>query len=179
METLPPINNSLILSCCFDFVLTCFLLGIQACSALLSNQDQLEHLFISNNGLDTAAAELIAELLLFRKPTKLKTLHIVNNLLRDGGGIALASILQESPDLEDLRLSATRIGTEGSLKIVKALHSTANLRHLDLADSNLEGEGSIVLAQALLKQKDLVYLNLGGTGTHIECVEPHIYRPEG
>lgn len=98
--------------------------GVNACSRLLQEQQQLERMFFNNNGLDTAAAQRIQEIMLHQKPTKLRLFHCFNNLLRDGGASALAPVLANSPDLTDVRFSATRFGVKGGLAISEALQHT-------------------------------------------------------
>jgi Ran GTPase-activating protein (RanGAP) involved in mRNA processing and transport len=44
--------------------------GIHACRGVLEGQDDLHTLLICNNGLSAEAAQLVAELLLYRAPTK-------------------------------------------------------------------------------------------------------------
>jgi Ran GTPase-activating protein 1 len=144
--------------------------GIHAIRGLLESQSALEELYITNNGLDTAAAQLVAELLLFRKPTSLKVLHCINNLLRDGGGEALATVFAESPSLESVILTATRIGSEGGLAIARSLVATKSLRVLDLSDNNFDEEGSKLMAKALSEQPHLQSLNLSSTGLGDEGV---------
>jgi len=145
--------------------------GIIALRNLLDNQHNLQELYINNNGLDTAAAELIAELLLFQKPTKLRTVHCINNLLSNGGGTALATVFAESPDLESVIITATRIGSEGGLSLAKGLSGTKNLRHLDLSDNTFDEEGSQILANSLSDQPNLISLNLASTGLGDDGIE--------
>jgi hypothetical protein len=81
-------------------------------------------MYFNNNGLDTAAAERIQEIFLHQKPTKLHLFHCFNNLLRDGGAIALAPVISNSPQLTDVRFSATRFGVQGGKAISESLQST-------------------------------------------------------
>lgn len=97
---------------------------MNACFNLLNGQQRLERLYFNNNGLDTAAAERIQEILLHQKPTKLKLFHCFNNLLRDGGATALAPVISNSPELTDIRFSATRFGKTGGQAICESLNST-------------------------------------------------------
>lgn len=64
---------------------------------LLSQQTELEVLLVNNNGIDEEGAARLAEVLLSQEQTKYKKLHIVNNLLRDGGAQAMSKVRPNIP----------------------------------------------------------------------------------
>ncbi|KAF4314884.1 hypothetical protein JM18_009601 [Phytophthora kernoviae] len=138
--------------------------GVRACFGLLLNQEELQHVYFCNNGISAAAAGVIAEeVLLFRgedTPTKLKTFHFYNNMSGDGGAIALAKLLPLSPELTDLRFSATRAQRAGSLAFATALASLNKLEKLDLSDNTFKAEGALAIAKAVKGSPNLVDVNL-------------------
>jgi Ran GTPase-activating protein 1 len=139
--------------------------GILACKALLEEKENLEKLWVNNVGLAPEAAEALAELLLFRQPTKLRLLHCFNNLLVDRGAAAFKKILAQSPLLEDVRFSATRFTKLGGLSVADGLlqSGSTSLRRMDLSDNSFGGSASTVLQQLLVKQPNLEFLSLGDT----------------
>ncbi|PXF50100.1 RAN GTPase-activating protein 1 [Gracilariopsis chorda] len=124
--------------------------GVRAIGELLTNQEKLKELLLCNNGLAADAGDLITSALLETKPTSLVKLHFHNNLLETPGSIALAPIVEHSPDLEDFRFSSLRIGREGAVRICKALQPRfQTLRYLNLADNSFGQEGAEALADAV------------------------------
>uniref|UniRef100_M4BIC4 Uncharacterized protein n=1 Tax=Hyaloperonospora arabidopsidis (strain Emoy2) TaxID=559515 RepID=M4BIC4_HYAAE len=133
--------------------------GVRACFGLLQHQEELQHIYLCNNGLSAAAARVIADdVLLFRgldTPTKLESFHFYNNMSGDRGAMALAKILPLSPLLKDLRFSATRAQREGSLVFATALASLTKLEKLDLSDNTFKAPGAKAIAAAV---KNMPYL---------------------
>jgi Ran GTPase-activating protein (RanGAP) involved in mRNA processing and transport len=99
-----------------------------------------------------------------QKPTKLKTFHVWNNLLNDAGGISVASLIKDSSSLQDLRISSTRISSDGCLAICESLtvRTLTGFLRLDLSDNNCQ-KAAPILATFLSAQKSLKSLNLGDT----------------
>ena len=83
--------------------------GVRKCAGGLASLDTLERVYFCNNGLSAEAGTVIAELLLAKGPTRLKLLHVFNNMLGGPGAIAFAPILEQSPELEDFRFATTRV----------------------------------------------------------------------
>jgi len=139
--------------------------GIHSLRTLIGNKKNIEEFYINNNGLDTEALELIQELLLHETPTKLRIVNCINNLLRDGGGKAMAAVVAASPCLENLIVTATRIGPDGGTDMARALCTSATnrLQILDLSDNNFNKEGRKLLAKALKDQPYLTSINLAST----------------
>ncbi|KAG7376815.1 RAN GTPase-activating protein 2 [Phytophthora boehmeriae] len=136
--------------------------GVRACFGLLLEQAELQHVYFCNNGISAAAAGVIAEVLLFRgedAPTKLQTFHFYNNMSGDGGAVALAKLLPLSPELTDLRFSATRAQREGSLAFATAMASLHKLEKLDLSDNTFKAEGARAIAKAVKGSPNLVDVN--------------------
>ncbi|KAF0695478.1 Aste57867_13721 [Aphanomyces stellatus] len=137
--------------------------GVRACFGILERQEQLERLYLCNNGLSAESAQVIADTLLFQgktTATKLKTFHFYNNMSGDGGAKALATLFPAVPALEDLRFSTTRSQREGCRVFAAALSALSNLKRVDLSDNTFGDEGAVVLAAALAKQSQLEVLNL-------------------
>ena len=149
--------------------------GIRACMGVLQAQDKLERLYFCNNGISSAAAGVIAdEVVLFRGediPTKLRLFHFYNNMSGDGGAEALARILPLSPELTDLRFSATRAGRAGCSSFAKNMVGLANLCHVDLSDNTFGIEGARELVPALRGCSQLQTLNLRDTSIEDEGAE--------
>jgi len=138
--------------------------GIKACHGVLKEKEDLECLKLCNNGLSVAAMEELTELLTFRTPTKLKTLHFYNNMSGDGGAAACARLLAWCPELVDFRFSGTRALQPGSRDIAGALQGHTTIQKLDLADNTFGGENSGLLAAALQEMPCLSWLNLRDCG---------------
>ena len=92
--------------------------------------------------------------------TDLRKLHFFNNMQDDGGGIAVARIVEKSPFLEDFRLSSTRCKNAGGAALGVALGAFGNLRRLDLKDNSFGGPGGLALAKALATQGQIEELVL-------------------
>jgi len=143
--------------------------GILACSGVLKEQDSLVSLRLCNNGLSCQAMDTVTDLLLFRKPTRLMSVHFYNNMSGDGGALALAKLLAECPCLQDLRFSGTRALRPGSLAVAKALQEHKTMVRLDLADNVFPEEGGLELAKALEDQPSLNWLSLRDCGMEDEA----------
>lgn len=149
--------------------------GIREIQSIISGQLSLESLKLCNNGLAADAGSVIASALTERTPTKLKLLHFHNNLLESAGAMALAPIVEASPDLEDFRFSALRLHHDGASRICDALSCVPeNLKRLNLSDNNFGAGGGRSLGSALSKTRNLVELllrdcALGDEGTSFVC----------
>lgn len=123
--------------------------GVEACREMLSLQEELEVLSFNNCGISAEAMRSIADILLFRVPTRLKMLHFSNNMSGSGGAIALADVVAASPMLEDFRFASSRGGGPGAVALAQALATTRRLRRLDLHDNIFAAEGGAALAAML------------------------------
>lgn len=125
--------------------------GIRAVGSLLAGQDKLTELFLCNNGLAADAGKLITASLLETAPTALVKLHFHNNLLETPGSIALAPVVEQSPNLIDFRFSSLRLGRNGAVRICDALKPrlAENLKRLNISDNSFGEEGALALAEAL------------------------------
>lgn len=123
--------------------------GVEACREMLSLQEALEVLSFNNCGISAEAMRSIADILLFRVPTRLTTLHFSNNMSGSGGAIALADVVAASPHLEDFRFASSRGGGPGAVALAQALAGTRRLRRLDLHDNIFAAEGGAALAAML------------------------------
>ena len=149
--------------------------GVRCCEAILLNKQCLEALWFNNNGISAECAAVIVEIVTSTQPTKLRLFHFHNNMSGPAGAVALATIVQSSPLLRDLRFSGTRCLTDGSLAMAKGVAALVETQvaaggaglfvNLDLADNSFGGEGSALLAQAISAgQPALRVLNLRDAG---------------
>jgi Ran GTPase-activating protein (RanGAP) involved in mRNA processing and transport len=162
--------------------------GVAACRPLLSSVESLKRLTFNNDGLSAEAMNEIRDLLLFRgpdTPTVLDKLHFWNNMSGDGGGTAIASVVELSPLLSDFRLSSTRCGSEGGANILKALGARCTLRHVDLSDNTFGGAAAPLLRSLVSNNLQLITLNLSdlsleneAVATVLECLSVGVARPE-
>lgn len=143
--------------------------GVEECKAVLLG-DNIQRLYVCNNGLSAEAAELLAKILIreagvvegsdSKKTPPLELLHFYNNMAGDGGARAIANIVVACPQLVDFRFSATRSTAAGCESIAAAIATLPNLRRLDVSDNNFKGKAGEVLVQALKNKTQLEYLNL-------------------
>ena len=97
--------------------------GVEACRGLLTGLETLEDVAFCNDGLSAEACDAIADMLLFRAPTRLRRLHFFNNMSGDGGGVAIGRILAQSPNMADFRMSSVRCAAEGGAALFASLAS--------------------------------------------------------
>jgi len=146
--------------------------GVEECKTVLLG-DNIQRLYVCNNGLSAEAAELLAKILIreasvvgavegsdSKKTPPLELLHFYNNMAGDGGARAIANIVVACPQLVDFRFSATRSTVAGCESIAAAIATLPNLRRLDVSDNNFKGKAGEVLVQALKNKTQLEYLNL-------------------
>jgi Ran GTPase-activating protein 1 len=148
--------------------------GVAACRPLLSSVESLKKLTFNNDGLSKEAMNEIRDLLLFRgpdSPTVLEKLHFWNNMSGDGGATAISSVILQSPDLSDFRLSSTRCGSEGGADLVKALSTRTNLQKIDLADNTFGSGVAPLLGPLISNNRNLMHLNLSDLSLDNEGVE--------
>lgn len=134
--------------------------GLAPLRTLLTDRQYLEEIYFCNCGISAESAQTIAELLLYRTPTKLRVIEFFNNMSGSDGAIATSKLVEASPDLEKFRFASSRCGREGGVAIAKALRN-AQFRHLDLHDNTLGVPTAKSLAITLLKQRRVEYLDIG------------------
>ncbi|KAL6614598.1 hypothetical protein ACP70R_036868 [Stipagrostis hirtigluma subsp. patula] len=132
--------------------------GVRAFSELLKSQENLEELYVMNDGISREAAQALSELI--PSTEKLKVLHFHNNMTGDEGAMSVAEIVKRSPNLESFRCSATRIGSDGGVTLAKALGTCTRLKKLDLRDNLFGVDAGIALSKTLPNLPDLVELYL-------------------
>jgi hypothetical protein len=84
--------------------------------------------------------------------TNLRTFQMAKNCLIAAGCHQVARIVARSPQLEDLKVSGTRVPSVGTLALVRTLlaNGALRLRRLDLSDNSFEAADSYeALAQLL------------------------------
>lgn len=150
--------------------------GVRACDAILLKKKCLQQLWFNNNGISAECAEVIAKTVLSNNPTSLRLFHFHNNMSGPKGAEHLATIVVNSPKLQDLRFSGTRCLSEGSLAFAQGIADLAAKQfaaegkglfvRLDIADNCFGEDGGALLAKVLSNQPHLEFLNLrdGGLG---------------
>ena len=123
--------------------------GLDALLPLFMGAAPLVHLKTCNNGMSSAAAHQLKDVLTSKGVTSLESFHYFNNMSGDDGAKAIAEIVQKSPDLTDLRFSGTRAGRAGSLVFAEALRARQLLVTVDLADNTFGTDGGQLLGEWL------------------------------
>lgn len=96
--------------------------GVVACKpALVSALDTLERVYFCNNGLSSEAGKILCDILLAKGPSKLKLLHVHNNMLGEGGAKEISPFIEQCPTLEDFRFTTTRVPEAGGVALSTAL----------------------------------------------------------
>jgi Ran GTPase-activating protein (RanGAP) involved in mRNA processing and transport len=141
---------------------------------LLSRQRGLRVVRFQNCGISGEAAEEIRKALCGEEgvpPSSLRELWFYNNMSGDEGGAAIAALARQSPGLELLRVSTTRVGRAGGRALADAVGSLRCLRELDVADNIFGDEFGAALGAALcvlppapLVRLDISDVNLGDAG---------------
>ena len=117
--------------------------GVNVCEPLLSSSETLEGIAFKNDGLSAEACEEITRLFLkLGSPTRLKKLHFWNNMSGDGGAVAIAKLLKQSPYIEDFMMATTRCGEGGGVVLCKALKHCTMLHTVDMNDNTFNVSGA-------------------------------------
>jgi Ran GTPase-activating protein 1 len=141
--------------------------GVQACAALLRNQQQsLRRLWCDNDGLSKGAVAVLVEMLLGdADKLPLELLHLHNNMMGNGGGKALGPLFAKCPEISDIRVSGTRMFDKGTTAIFRALDESAaaGIQRLDFGGTTI-GDGAIQFAENVVRRsKQLAYVNFADT----------------
>ncbi len=136
--------------------------GIRALEPALSALEKLEEIKFMNNGLSELSVDLLSNFL----PTdNLRVLHFHNNMSGSGGAIAVASIIQKTPQLSDFRMSSSRVRSDGGLPMIQALSKSAGtLVKLNLSDSMFDEECTEALLASFPQLVNLTDLIVRDTG---------------
>ena len=129
--------------------------GVAACVTVIRDQPQLEELILTNNGLAKTSTKLLRMHLCTRSQTSLKVFHCTLNCIESEGLKDITEIVKKSPNLEHLRLSSLRAGSDATSELCKALSNCASLRVLDLSDNGFNETGVDALSETLKYQKHL------------------------
>jgi Ran GTPase-activating protein 1 len=135
--------------------------GVDACRSVLQQQDALERLFFCNCGISAEAARGLADVLLYRPATTLRTLHFDNNMSGGGGAVAVADIVAASPELQDLRFTSSRATREGGAALAAAFLLTPRLTTLNLHDNLFAEVLGVELGRSLPSMPSLLHLDVG------------------
>src|SRR5262249_49543939 len=145
------------------------------------NQNELEHLYFNNDGLEADAVTGLTQLIMENakpaadgsKTTMLRTFEIASNCMADAGFHALIPLIKASPNLQTLRIATTRVrnNEKGGEAMARTLLGLKKLTSLSLNDNNLGVESGPILAQVIRNNKEhLSFLNLGDIGVEAEGI---------
>ncbi len=129
--------------------------GVAACVTVIRDQPHLEELILTNNGLAKTSTKLLRMHLCTRSQTNLKVFHCTLNCVESEGLKDITEIVKKSPNLEHLRLSSLRAGSDATSELCAALRICERLRVLDLSDNGFNEAGVEALAETLKNQKHL------------------------
>lgn len=125
--------------------------GIFVCKEILIGTS-LERVYFCNNGLSAEACEYLSEILSTNGlPPPLRVFQFYNNMSGDGGGVALAGLIEKCNQLEELRFSATRSMSVGCCAIANAIGKLDKLIKIDLSDTNFGIKAANILSESLEK----------------------------
>lgn len=116
--------------------------GLAALASLLNKAGPtLTHLYLSHAGLSADAVKLLPAFLAARRVTALHTLHIAHSVLTNGL-LPVATLLEKSPGIADVRLASLRGDADGIGKVLRALKGT-RLISLDLSDNSISIDAAL------------------------------------
>ena len=128
-----------------------------AIAYVLINNESMEKLGLSNNGLNDDGVIKIAKSLC--KHTKLKSIHLRSSDITEKSAEALSSVISNSNGLEDLRLGYNELKL-GATKVATAIKNNSSLKVLDLCNNNIPEEVADELAAAIRANRSLQKLFL-------------------
>ena len=135
-------------------------------ASVIKNNPGLEKLCLSLNDLRSSAVVILQAL---REHCKLKILSLcANNMTGQLAGY-LASVLDNHPNLKDLRIRNNMLGSSVA-KVLQALTKTSKLKTLNLISINLTGQVSQDLANVIRINPGLEYLFLSDTNLKSSAV---------
>lgn len=125
-------------------------IGIAQCAPLLQGQRGLEELRLVESGLAAESARLIKDYVCQGPTTRLRLLHVHANRVDSAGAVYFSEIVEKSPQLESLRLSALGARAPAMATLASALKGKIHLRDLDISDNLLDVPAAQDLADALV-----------------------------
>ena len=135
-------------------------------AAFIKNNSSLEWLCIESNRLGLSAAMVLQAL---QEHSRLKALNLSDNKLTAHVAEELASVLENNPSLEDLRIRNNMLGTS-TVKVLQALSKISKLKTLNLISNNLTGQVSQDLAKVININSDLENFYLSDTNLKSSAV---------
>ena len=118
--------------------------------------NHLQHLYLSNNSIDSSSAVDLAEGLQYCP--FLHTLDMSKNTIRSAGAVALAGGLK-CKEMKYVNLSHNNIDIE-SVEALAILVQSSHLRRLDISHNNINSTGVLILITELISYDHPVRLNL-------------------
>lgn len=141
--------------------------------ALRGNR-QVRSLLLGTDGLRSAGAIAVANMLAHERPPELETLYLGCNHIEPEGVEALAHAITTVP-IRALWLKRNPVGVEGARVLADLLRAQPGLEVLDLTNTKLSDAGAEAIADGLLGQVGLAsglkVLLLGGNGIRVRGAE--------
>ena len=135
-------------------------------AAVIKNNSSLEELCIENNRLGLSAVMVLQAL---QEHSRLKALNLSGNNLTAHVAEELASVLENNPNLEDLRIRNNMLGSS-TVKVLQALSKISKLKTLNLISNNLTGQVSQDLAKVIKINSGLENFYLSDTSLKSSAV---------
>ncbi|WAR20160.1 LR74B-like protein [Mya arenaria] len=126
---------------------------------------------LSENGLDSAAAELLASV--FRENDTLQSLKLAGNNFKDRDAEHFAAILAigQFTGLRKLDLSHNNFGDVGAEILGKALDNNETLTELNLAWNQIRKDGIHHISKGIADNNSLKLLDLSGNGVDNDAAD--------
>ncbi|TNN15207.1 T-complex-associated testis-expressed protein [Schistosoma japonicum] len=142
--------------------------GIRALSKLLTGNNRITSLNLTNNRLKSSSGLSIAYALT-QSTCSLVQLNLCMNKLQDEGGIAIAKALVQNSTLKELNLSVNDLHENTASYFGHVLTRNNTLTHLDLSNNQIGVAGSKKLQDGMDQNSCLIHLDLRFTGSSQEA----------
>ncbi|KAK4473332.1 hypothetical protein MN116_004494 [Schistosoma mekongi] len=142
--------------------------GVRALSKLLSGNNRITSLNLTNNRLKSSSGLSIAYALT-QSTCLLVQLNLHMNKLQDEGGVAIAKALIQNSTLKELNLSVNDLHEMTANYFGHVLTHNSTLTHLDLSNNQIGVAGSKKLQDGMDQNSCLIHLDLRFTGSSQEA----------
>ena len=142
---------------------------IKIAKALIQKKINLQELNLSNNGIDSKAADDIAAVLACSP--NLRSLNLNVNKLQAEGAIKISKSLKQALCLSIFNMKENDISSEAASGIAEALSDKFGLHQIDLGKNNLQTEGALEIIKSLQNVSFLRVLNMGGNSIGDEVTD--------
>ena len=128
----------------------------EALASVIKNNSNLEQLSLASNGLKASAVLILQAL---KETCRLQHLDLDDNSMTGKAAVALASVIKNNSNLEQLGLASNDLKSSTVL-ILLALKSHSKLNILNLNGNNMTGEAAEALATVIKNNSNLEQLGL-------------------